>query len=127
MFSSILLLFLFPSECAQNLKPPHSDLFLLAVAFKLALALCFGSVSMKQLANILTLSISLPGRASHIKERDFCSGWAGRIERPALKGGIMLADITFKSISPPGKRNKKGMPPHSCFCSEANKETYHKM
>lgn len=62
---------------------------------------------MMQLVNTLTLSISLPGKACHIKGRDSYFRWAGSIESPELKDSIMLADINFKSISHPGKKGKK--------------------
>lgn len=76
---------------------------------------------MKQLLNILRLSVSLPGRASHMKGRDFHFKWTGRTEMPELKGRTMLADINFKSTSLLGnkgkkkKKNGKGMLQHACF------------
>jgi len=63
---------------------------------------------MKQLANILTLSISLPGRASHVKGRYFYYEQAGSVEEPELKGRIVLAGTSFRNILLPGKKGKKG-------------------
>lgn len=88
IFSPISLLFLFLSECAQNLKPCYSDLVLWAVfGFKISLILCFSPVFGRQLVNSLTPSINLSGRVSHMRARDFSFGWVGRKNRKTKTEG----------------------------------------